>query len=221
MQTVERRYGAQARSVSAGSGNSPGTLVGYASVFNSLSENLGNFYEKIAYGAFDKSLRDKADVRALVNHDSNFIVGRVKNNTLRLSQDSTGLRCECDLPDTSTGRDLYQLVSRGDISAMSFAFTAEDEDWGEMDDPDDRSRRIPLRTIRAANLMDTSFVVSPAYSQTSCSVASALTSHVIAHSARDYFPEGLPAEIRSRVGAAIIGPRAKEARRRLFSLFIS
>lgn len=105
---------------------SPGELTGYASVYNSLSENLGGFRERVASTAFTKSLRDGADVRALVNHDASSIVGRTTNRTLRLSSDAKGLRMECTLPDTSCGRDLYASVLRGDLSQMSFAFQVEE-----------------------------------------------------------------------------------------------
>ncbi|MCI0141536.1 HK97 family phage prohead protease [Arthrobacter bambusae] len=45
-----------------------GTLVGYASVFGNLSENLGGFREQGGPAAFNKSLGDRAPVVARFNH---------------------------------------------------------------------------------------------------------------------------------------------------------
>jgi HK97 family phage prohead protease len=104
---------------------SPGEVVGYSSVYNSLSENLNGFRERVAPTAFLKSLRENADVRCLINHDPSLIIGRTTNRTLRLSSDSTGLRMACSLPDTSYARDLYASISRGDVNSMSFAFTVD------------------------------------------------------------------------------------------------
>src|SRR5690349_20178291 len=101
----------------------PGTLVGYAAVFNSQSADLGGFKEVIAPGAFTRSLSDAVtDPRALVSHDPQRILGRVSAGTLRLAQDDHGLRFEIDVPDTTYGRDLLESVKRGDIRGASFGF---------------------------------------------------------------------------------------------------
>ena len=70
-------------------------IEGYASVFNSRSELLGWYYEYIEEGFFDDVLTD--DVRALFNHDANYVLGRTVSNTLSLSVDNTGLRYIIDL----------------------------------------------------------------------------------------------------------------------------
>ncbi len=63
-----------------------GTLVGYAATFDSLSSDLGGFKEKISRGAFKNTIKSD-DVRALFNHDSNFVLGRTTAGTLKLSED--------------------------------------------------------------------------------------------------------------------------------------
>ncbi len=136
-------------------------LTGYAAVFNTWSEDLGGFVERIVPGAFAGALT-VSDVRALYNHDSNQLpLGRTPK-TLRLAEDDHGLRVEIDLPDTQHARDLMTSVRRGDISQMSFGFrVAENGDkWQNADG------KI-TRTIRAVGeLFDVSPVVFPAYPAT-------------------------------------------------------
>ena len=139
------------------------TVVGYGAVFNSESNDLGGFREYIAPGAFDGRLED--DVRFLVNHDANLILARTTNGTLRLSVDEKGLRYEADLPNTSTARDLMELLKNGTISQSSFAFTVEDDSW-ELKDG------MNIRTInRVSQLYDVSSVTYPAYNDATSSVA--------------------------------------------------
>jgi uncharacterized protein len=75
-------------------------LCGYASVFNSDSEDLGGFTEQIAPSAFDAVLATNPDVRCFVNHDSSMLLGRTVSNTLMLRSDSKGLYYEVLCPDT-------------------------------------------------------------------------------------------------------------------------
>ena len=138
------------------------TVVGYGAVFNSESNDLGGFREYIAPGAFDGRLKD--DVRFLINHDG-MPLARTTNGTLRLSVDEKGLRYEADMPNTSTARDLMELLKNGTISQSSFAFTVEEDSWEVKDG-------MNIRTIdKVARLYDTSVVTFPAYNAASSSVA--------------------------------------------------
>lgn len=135
--------------------NDSAKIIGHAAVFNSLSENLGGFREKINPGAFDEVLTD--DVRALFNHDSNKVLGRTKSGTLRLSVDERGLRYEIDPPETSTAKDLMELLRRGDVDQSSFGFIVGEDDWEERDGE-------MFRTItKVKRLFDISPVTYPAY----------------------------------------------------------
>ena len=131
-------------------------LVGHAAVFNSLSENLGGFREKIDPGAFDSVLDN--DVRAVFNHDANIVLGRTKSKTLRLSTDKNGLAYEIDLPDTQQARDLAVSVARGDIDGSSFKFRVLDDSWEENEEGQ------VVRTItNISRLLDVGPVTFPAY----------------------------------------------------------
>ena len=79
--------------------------------YNQRSEWMG-FYEYITPTAFNKTLADGADVRAFMNHDTNKLLGRVKNNSLRLRSDEDGLHIECELPDTEYARDVCIMRRR-------------------------------------------------------------------------------------------------------------
>ena len=139
------------------------TVVGYGAVFNSESNDLGGFREYIAPGAFDGRLED--DVRFLINHDANLVLARTTNGTLRLSVDEKGLRYEADMPNTSTARDLMELLKNGTISQSSFAFTVEEDSWEVKDG-------MNIRTIdKVSQLYDVSSVTYPAYNSASSSVA--------------------------------------------------
>lgn len=140
----------------------PPLIRGHAAVFNSLSEDLGGFREQIAPGAFAEAI-EKDDVRALFNHDPNFVLGRSAAKTLRLREDARGLAIEVDAPDNPTVRDLVLApIARGDISQMSFGFTVRPggQDWAK----DDEGRVI--RTLKRVRLFDVSPVTFPAYPAT-------------------------------------------------------
>lgn len=142
--------------------DSPPQLVGYAAKFNTLSEEMWGFREQIAPEAFNRALKEKHDVRYLVDHDPGRILGRTKSGTARLGVDKVGLRAEVDLPDTQAGRDILESVKRGDVSGMSFAFRVGVEEWDEKADP-------PVRTIKDVDLFDVSAVTYPAYPETEVS----------------------------------------------------
>jgi uncharacterized protein len=163
MNEIERRNGrpAELRIVPDG----PTHLSGYAAVFNSLSEDLGGFRERISPGAFAESLTSD-DIRALFNHDPNFIMGRNRAGTLRLVEDEVGLRIEIDPPDTQACRDLLVSIGRGDVNQMSFGFIVRPngQTWEK-----DAEGRV-LRTLNSIRLIDVACVTYPAYPETSVAV---------------------------------------------------
>ena len=138
-------------------------VVGYGSVFNTLSNELGGFREIIAEGAFDGRLED--DVRFLINHDG-LPLARTTNGTLRLSTDERGLKYEAKVANTSLGRDLVELMRNGTINQSSFAFVVEDDSWEVRDG-------MNIRTInKVSRLYDVSAVTYPAYEEASVALRS-------------------------------------------------
>ena len=103
------------------------TLHGYAAVYDVASHDLGGYTERIAPGAFAGVL--DSDVRALLNHDANSVLGRTKSGTLRLFDEQRGLRFELDLPDSPLGENVRTAVGRGDLDGASFRFRVGDESW--------------------------------------------------------------------------------------------
>jgi hypothetical protein len=157
-----RHFAVEVRSEISGN-----TLSGYAAVYAQYAD-FGSYLETLAPTAFNAVLADPAtDVRSFYQHDSALLLGRQSSGTLRLSTDSAGLHFELDIPDTSYGRDVRELVARGDLTGMSFGFIAGQEEWGHT--PDGRELRSHISVSR---LIEVSPVSIPAYSGTSVQLRS-------------------------------------------------
>ncbi len=139
------------------------TIGGYAAKFNTFSENLGGFTERIAPSFFNKSRGDGwPGVLARYNHDDNMLLGTTWANTLRLGIDDTGLTYEVDIP--AARADVFELVTRGDVAKSSFAFVAYEDDWTT------NEAGFPIRTLISGRLYDVAPVNTPAYDDTSVGV---------------------------------------------------
>ncbi|CEF48241.1 unnamed protein product [uncultured bacterium] len=165
---IRSTIGAELRAMTTPDGTP--TIVGYAAIFNSPSEDLGGFREVIRPGAFAAALAG-ADVRALINHDRNQVLGRTKAGTLLLHEDSRGLRFQINPPDTQFARDLQTSIGRGDVSGASFRFYM-------FDDParGQQWRSEPSGVVRElteiAAIDDVSVAAYPAYLATEVSIRS-------------------------------------------------
>jgi len=141
-------------------------IQGYAIRFNEpavFDVDGVEYREVIDPRALDKT--DMRDVPLRYNHSDNVMVmARTRNKTLQLIKDDEGLRILADLANTTAGRDLYELIKRGDVDKMSFAFTVARDDY----DVETRTRRI----LAVDKIFDVSAVDSPAYETTSISVRS-------------------------------------------------
>lgn len=134
-------------------------IRGYAIVFNKLSENLLFFREQIDPAAVDRTLKEKIDLRALVDHDPARILGRLTAGTLRVEKDGHGLQVEIDPPETTSGQDIVESIRRRDVTGMSFAFRTLKDLWDETTEP-------PTRTVLDMEVREISVVTFPAYPQT-------------------------------------------------------
>lgn len=137
-------------------------IEGYFAVFNSNYDMGYGMSESIAPGAFTNTLSD--DVRALVNHNTDLVLGRTSAHTLTLTQDERGLWGRINInPDDTDAMNLYARVQRGDVSQCSFGFdiVAEDTEW--------RDDGTVHWTIREVKLYEVSCCTFPAYTETAIS----------------------------------------------------
>ena len=136
------------------------SLVGYAALFNSRSENLGGFTEVIAPGAFSRSLKSRNDVKLLWNHDTSAVLGSTRAGTLTLVEDEKGLRVDAKLPNTTHGRDARELIRRKDVTGFSFGFSIPGKGG------DDWNAEGTERTLKSVRLHEVSLTPFPAYTAT-------------------------------------------------------
>lgn len=154
-------------------------FVGHAAVFNQRTA-IGNpltwgFYEQVASGCFTKSIADRADVIFDQDHDLSLILARVSNDTLRLSQDSTGLATDADWADVSYAADLEKLIEGRFITGMSFMFQTVQDEWTTetVQTNDGLSAEVEIRTLVEVKLIDVCSTSFPAYAGTDGNMRSA------------------------------------------------
>jgi HK97 family phage prohead protease len=151
---------------------------GYAAVFDKWSEDLGGFREKIAPGAFTKTLAERGrsnrnPIKMFLNHDWDVVlastyVPKGGEPTMRLSEDERGLLVDADLPDNEWGRPVRDAIRRGDISTMSFGFNVAVVNGKPQDEWNANKTE---RVLRENKLWEVSPVTAwPAYADTTASV---------------------------------------------------
>lgn len=137
-------------------------IEGYFAVYNSDYEIWEGASESFAPGAFTDSMGN--DIRALINHDTTLVLGRVKNHTLELREDDHGIWGKVTInPNDQAAVDLYNRVKRGDVDGCSIGFDIQEEVT------ENRSDGSIHWTISRAELYEVSACTFPAYEETNIS----------------------------------------------------
>jgi HK97 family phage prohead protease len=137
------------------------TFMGYAARYDSPSLPLP-FTERIAPGAFTRTLKSRNNIKMFVNHSDLHVLASTRAKTLRLEDRADGLFVEADLPDVTYANDLRVLMQRGDVNTMSFGFSTVRDSWSD---------NGAERTLNEVRLIEVSVVTSTAaYPSTSASV---------------------------------------------------
>lgn len=183
---IQRRFtkGAEVRA------KDDGHIAGHAAVFDEEYVMWDSDYMRVAEvirsGAFKEAIKAKQDVRCLINHDANQIIGRTAAGTMTLKEDERGLFYDCEPPDTQLGRDIRTLIKRNDITGCSFAFTVGDEVRTE---EKKGKKYFILREIKRVDMLyDAGPVTYPAYEGTD-----------VAARAKELRAAGLPLDIAKRI----------------------
>lgn len=207
----------------------PEQLVGHAAVFNQWTVlyqgRSWRIRERLIPGCFKNALAEKQDVRALFNHDANYVLGRTRSGTLALEEDATGLLSRTDYPRTQTIQDLViGPVGRRDISGMSFGFNTRPGGFRSTEyEAEDGFSNIDIE-LTDLDLFDISVVTYPAYDGTDVGLRS---QHVLTPEFREAaevsFEEvrkllGVPAREPSRSADRDAIERATRARQRRLAM---
>lgn len=164
------------RSIETSFDSKDNVIEGYAIRFNSVSEILYDkekrrfFREIIDREAITQELIDNSDIKFLFNHDKERLLARRNRGqgSLNVEVREDGVFFSFEIPSTSIGNDLREMIKRGEVTTCSFAFTDGDSiEW------DFSNREIPTRTVKSIRgLFDLSAVFDAAYSQTEISCRS-------------------------------------------------
>jgi HK97 family phage prohead protease len=148
-------------------------LFGYAAMFNkdtTINSWEGNFIERIAPGAFKRSLRNSGDIQVLFNHGMDPSIGdKPLGSYSVLREDSEGLYAEVPLSPTSYNEDLAALITDKALRGMSFRFSVVRDTWEQ---PSEKSSKLPIRTLQEVRLFEFGPVTFPAYAATTVGVRS-------------------------------------------------
>lgn len=135
-------------------------IEGYFAVFNSNYQIWDDMSESVAPGAFSEALGD--DIRALIDHETMYVLGRNTAGTLELREDSRGLWGSILInPNDQDAMNLYARVNRGDVNQCSFGFDILEEET------EYRPDGSVHWTIKKVKLYEVSVCTFPAYAETS------------------------------------------------------
>lgn len=134
-------------------------------------------YEVLEPGCITQELLQRSDVILNLNHSSLVpdVLGRCRNGkgTLELELRANNIGCRCDIARTSNADAALELMRRGDITGMSFAFEDDYQDSEngvsyERTNEMRGGKEVWLRHVKKiTGLYDVAIVTHPAYEQTS------------------------------------------------------
>lgn len=144
------------------------TLEGYAAVFNQWTEidsYEGRFLERIAPGAFKKTISERMPVLQF-DHGTHPLIGSIPLGVITsLREDAHGLKVKARLSDNWLVEPIRDAIRDGAIQGMSFRFRVINDKWT-------RGKDIAERTINEVALFEVGPVTFPAYEQTTVGVRS-------------------------------------------------
>lgn len=161
-------------------------IEGHAVVFGQRSVNLvpwssyREVYEVMEPGSITSELLNRSDVVLTAYHDNGRILGRSTNGagTLQLSMDSKGVFIRCELPHTANGDEMLELIKRGDVRGMSFAYSTDEADsencvsYEKIAERGANGKDVFLRHVKkVTGLYDVTIAGHPAYQGTDVSAA--------------------------------------------------
>lgn len=161
-------------------GETSRVMEGYSALFGVKSLNLSHWsnyreiYEVLEPGCITEETIKNSDVVLTSYHNNENLMGRSRMGagTLKLSVDEKGLKVVCDLPKTKAADDAIELIQRGDLAGMSFAYSTDEGDSEncvsyERVEPGENGKEIWIRHVKkVTNLYDVTIACRPAYPST-------------------------------------------------------
>lgn len=153
-------------------------VTGYATTFDQpyelFRDRWGSYSyivrEQIDPAAFDNT--DMSDVIMQYNHEGR-VFARGSNGTLEVAPDKHGLHIRADLGGTEIGRQLFEEISGGYTTKMSFGFRVGKDKREETEERDEETGVTTVTVLRTildiSKLYDVSAVSLPANDATSIS----------------------------------------------------
>jgi hypothetical protein len=170
-------------------------LAGYAIVFDSLSNDLGGWRERILPAAIRRGFNETGDVLAFYAHNPEHLLGRLSAKTLQLDVDKHGLHVVIEAPTTTLGQDVVKLMKRNDLTQMSFGFVPVKSTWSKS------ASGTLVSTVEDLLLYEVSIVASPAYGSTAIHpVAERVASPAPSHSMSLAEAHSRQAALMARIG---------------------
>lgn len=164
--------GVEARAASDTAGPMIAGLGSVSGVTTLIDDGYDAYTEEIVAGAWANTVKT-GDIRSMMNHDTNWLLGRTKSGTLRVTETDQGLPYEIDInPADDNAMAVHARVARGDIDGSSVWFRVISQTWTFPTDTN--GLEVPHRQITEAQLYEVGPVVFPAYETTTAAARALL-----------------------------------------------